>query len=89
MKKYKLILMLAVILCALVVMINVHKMNSVSIELFMSEIEALANDESSDTTICTARKACDMNGSFVECKGYQKCEVGFASVTCDGKKHTC
>lgn len=89
MKQIKLILISLLILYSLAIVFNVHNQNNMSTTLFLSQIEVLAAGESSKEPICTARKACDMNGSFVECKGWQSCDVGFVSVTCDGKKHTC
>lgn len=89
MKKINFFLILVVILSSLGLLFNVHNQYSVSTNLFLSQIEVLAAGESPEEPICTARKACDMHGSFVECKGWQSCEVGFISVTCDGKKHSC
>lgn len=89
MKTKKCILLIVAILSASCLMVNVSNRNNHSAELFLFQIEALASGESSGQPICTARKACDMHGSFVECKGYESCEVGFISVTCDGRKHTC
>lgn len=89
MKKSKLILVLVLILSALGFMFNAHNQYCVSAELFLSQIEVLAADESSDEPVCTARKVCDFYGSYVECKGWKSCDVGFASVTCDGRKYTC
>lgn len=89
MRKINCFLMLAVILSSLGILFNVHNKYGVSTNLFLSQIEVLAAGESSDEPICTARKVCDIYGSFVECKGRQSCDVGFISVTCDGKKHTC
>ena len=77
------IVAILIITCAVIVDIQCRK--TCNLDLFMTDIDALATPENYS---CTVRTVCNPYGSFVECSG-TVCSRNFNSVTCDGKKIPC